>query len=374
MSLRTRIGLGLVTGISLMSAPALAAPCDGIASLEDLTKLVEETKTNLLDGTDEAPAVATRLIDAMGCLDEVPTATAAKAFFFIAAEAVSRVDPDNIADQYLQAYAALTDEELWSSVYGSDLKDRIDALDPEAREHGVIMATPSRFPTAPQIYGQGPFPPWILTPGPVTVESGVWSVQVTLEPNGLVIMQPEAFGPKEQKQLDLQITTPEPVMERRWILAGGLAISRSPAGDTASTPTPGAWLGLGPGISAAYLAPLSPTTHLAPTAELETTIGRGPSAWLRSSSLATGLDVYLSLDFGQIAFGPRFRVANTQELSDDESQLLRGNHRAFGASVSAVLSETDYPAAPNPSLAVYSDGARTYVTVALEGALTGVFE
>ena len=369
---RGLLQLAFITGVAVSASPAVAAPCDGIETLEDLTALIDETKTNLLDGTEEAPAIAVRLESALGCLDEVPTEIAAKGFFLIAAEAVSRVDPDNLAERHLRAYLALSAEDLWNSVYGSDLRDRIDAIDPEVREHGVVMAAPLRFPAAPQIYGQDPSPPWTLTPGPVTVESGVWSVQVTLEPKGLVIMHPSAFGPKEQKQVDLQITTPEPTLVRSWLLSGGLSSSHATAGT--SDPGPSAWTGGGPRVSASTFEPLSPRVYVAPTLGLDTTIRPVPSAWLRASSVDLGVDLSVQFGFGYLTLGPRFRITNSQELSLDEQQLLRGNQRAVGGSISALLTETSLPIAPHPCVSVYSDGERAYTIVSLEGALTGVFE
>jgi len=365
-------GIGIIAGIGLTASPALAGPCDAIKTLEDLTLLIEETKTSLLDGTEEAPAIAARLESALGCLDEVPTAIAAKGFFFIAAEAVSRVDPDNIADRHLRAYLALSDDDLWNSVYGSDLRDRIDAIDPEVQEHGVVMATPLRFPAAPQIYGQGRSPPWTLTPGPVTVESGVWSVQVTLEPKGLVILHPSAFGPKEQKQVDLQITTPVPTLVRKWSISGGVSSSHTSAGS--SSPAPGAWAGGGPRISASTFEPLSPRVYVSPTITLDTTVRPVPSAWLRASSADLGVDLSVEFRFGHLNLGPRLRITNSQELSLDEQQLLRGNQRAVGVSMGTLLTQTNLPVDLHPCVAAYSDGDRTYTIISLEGALIGVLE
>ena len=98
------------------------------------------------------------------------------------------------------------------------------------------------------------------------------------------------------------------------------------------------------------------------------------SAWLRASSVDLGVDLSVEFGFGHLTFGPRVRLTNSQELSLDEQQLLRGNQRAVGASMSALLTETNLPLSLHPYVAVYSDGERTYTIVSLEGALTGVFE
>ena len=114
--------------------------------------------------------------------------------------------------------------------------------------------------------------------------------------------------------------------------------------------------------------------YVAPTLGLDTTIRPVPSAWLRASSVDLGVDLSVQFGFGYLTLGPRFRITNSQELSLDEQQLLRGNQRAVGGSISALLTETSFPIAPHPCVSVYSDGERAYTIVSLEGALTGVFE
>ena len=179
-------------------------------------------------------------------------------------------------------------------------------------------------------------------------------------------------GPKEQKQVNLQITTPEPTLERKWSLSGGLSSSHSTAGS--SDPGPSAWAGGGPRVSANTFEPLSARVYVSPTIGVDTTVRPVPSAWLRASSVDLGVDLSVEFGFGHLALGPRVRLTNSQELSLDEQQLLRGNQRAVGASMSALLTETNLPLSLHPYVAVYSDGERTYTVVSLEGALTGVFE
>jgi hypothetical protein len=142
---------------------------------------------------------AKSLREQLPCASEASDIKLARVFFLLGVEGQRRMPPEPESERFLQVALMLLGEEVgvqstidaWANQLGADLKAQISKAQTASRGMGAIYAHRRDFSAGLSLHGLPPNPPWVLTPGPVTLDSGVESMQVTVRANKVTLVTPK---------------------------------------------------------------------------------------------------------------------------------------------------------------------------------------
>ena len=145
---------------------------------------------------------AKALREQLPCANEASDIKLARVFFLLGVEGQRRMPPEPESERFLQVALLLLGEEVgvqstidaWTNQLGEDLKPQIAQAQAASRGMGAIYANRTDFPAGLSLHGLPPNPPWVLTAGPVTLDSGVESMQVTVKANKVTLVTPKALS------------------------------------------------------------------------------------------------------------------------------------------------------------------------------------
>ncbi len=151
------------------------------------------------------------------CATEASEIKLARVFFLLGVEGQRRMPPEPESERFLQVALLLLGEEIgvqstidaWTTQLGADLKPLITKAQDDSRGKGAIYADRSAFAAGLSLHGLPPNPPWVLTPGPITLDSGVESMQATVKVNKVTLLTPKDLSSATLATADMNTSTTE---------------------------------------------------------------------------------------------------------------------------------------------------------------------